>query len=61
MLKKLQGFNEKFVDHGLEERELQHRLEHCGLKVICSFHVNPLIHVFHSSHSSSLRENNNKK
>lgn len=61
ILKKIQGFNENFIDHGLEERELQCRLEYCGLKVIYSFYMNPLIYVFHLSHSNSIRENNNKK
>lgn len=60
-LEKIYGFNEMFVGHGFEERELQTRLHNMfSINDIKSHQLNEKCYAYHLSHTDGTRFENNK-
>ena len=52
----IKGFNESYVGFGMEDRDLEYRLQtRFNLKTIYTYYVNPSIFVLHLSHNHNLR------
>jgi glycosyltransferase involved in cell wall biosynthesis len=50
----LNGFDEEFVGWGLEDRDLQHRAERLGMRVVSMHHM-PFVHQWHPIAPSFIR------